>query len=411
MSGHDPINFLRLLRDHLARHDRPVLFLFGAGTSSCVNIAPKDAAGKRTGFKSLIPAVVPLTEECQRAAETLGTEFKKAWGQLAGECPSGGGAVNIESILSRVRLKLQALGPTDKSCGLDRAKLEKLEACISDAILKAVNVPDADIPASLPHDKFARWAGGRERSIPIEIFTPNYDLLIELALEKALVPVYDGFAGAYRPFFLPELVEQDHMMPSSAWVRVWKIHGSVNWELSNTSSGSRICRTSSRGASYLILPSHLKYDESRKQPYLAMLGRLAKLVDREDAFLVLCGYSFSDDHINAAILGSLEKRRRAHALLLSYGDLQPDSRVVRSATAIPNLMAVGPNGAAIGGRYDTWAPTPGSDPSLSELIGDAIDLSVPASSGTAGTPVRMHLGDFNHFCSFLESMGSGSGPK
>lgn len=45
MAAHDPQRVVELLRDHLAAHDKQLLFLFGAGTSSAVNTAPAPAAG------------------------------------------------------------------------------------------------------------------------------------------------------------------------------------------------------------------------------------------------------------------------------------------------------------------------------------------------------------------------------
>ncbi|NJN36611.1 MAG: hypothetical protein HC794_05565 [Nitrospiraceae bacterium] len=131
MDKHNPVQFLRMLRDHLARHDRPVLFLFGAGTSCAVNVAPLDAAGKPTGFRSLIPAVVPLTKICLDAATALGGKFPAAWKDLEAECPTSAAGVNIETLLSRVRMKIQAMGATDTSCGLDIVALKQLEYCIT----------------------------------------------------------------------------------------------------------------------------------------------------------------------------------------------------------------------------------------------------------------------------------------
>ncbi len=41
MITHDPRQVSEDLRNHLAMHDRRLSFLFGAGTSSAVNIAPE----------------------------------------------------------------------------------------------------------------------------------------------------------------------------------------------------------------------------------------------------------------------------------------------------------------------------------------------------------------------------------
>ena len=37
-----------------------------------------------------------------------------------------------------------------------------------------------------------------------EIFTSNYDLIIEKSLEAIRIPHFDGFVGSYEPFFWQE---------------------------------------------------------------------------------------------------------------------------------------------------------------------------------------------------------------
>ena len=51
------------LRDHLARHDKPIAFFFGAGTSCAVRVP---VAGDEGKMQSLIPAVAALTKICNR---------------------------------------------------------------------------------------------------------------------------------------------------------------------------------------------------------------------------------------------------------------------------------------------------------------------------------------------------------
>ena len=63
-----------------------------------------------------------------------------------------------------------------------------------------------------------------------EIYTTNYDMLFEMALEANYTPYFDGFTGSYEPFFSPESIEtfpreEDF---TSRWIRLWKIHGSLN---------------------------------------------------------------------------------------------------------------------------------------------------------------------------------------
>ena len=35
-----------------------------------------------------------------------------------------------------------------------------------------------------------------------------------------------------RAFFYPECLDDEAQLPEANWVRLWKLHGSINWELS-----------------------------------------------------------------------------------------------------------------------------------------------------------------------------------
>ena len=83
---------------------------------------------------------------------------------------------------------------------------------------------------------------------------------------------FDGFIGARKAFFDLGAVEDEDLLPPR-WTRLWKIHGSLNWRLENETDVVRTDEKTDK-QSYLIYPSHLKYDQSRKMPYLAMLDRL-----------------------------------------------------------------------------------------------------------------------------------------
>ena len=85
------------------------------------------------------------------------------------------------------------------------------------------------------------------------------------------------------------------MICLSRWVRFWKLHGSINWLLGSPENMSR-GKSLNAGQIRIIHPSHLKYEESRKMPYFAMIDRL-QLFLKSNAFHT-CGYSFQDQHIN-----------------------------------------------------------------------------------------------------------------
>ena len=344
---HDPIRFVTDLRDHLARHDKPISFLFGAGTSCAVG---ERTPAESTDFRPLIPAILPLTERCKEHATTLGDEFKTAWATLESECPTGRGHPNVEDILSKVRMKREAMGTNDELCGLDKTGMTTLEAEITKTIANIVNPSEDKFPEKMPHDQLAQWVKNVSREHPLEIFTPNYDLLLERSLERAFIPVFDGFVGSYKPFFHVDCVEVDAFLPGPEWVRLWKIHGSVNWSLTKTEAGLRVYRGAITDQPVVIMPSHLKYDESRKQPYLALLDRLGRVLDRDDSLLITCGYSFADQHINALIFSVLESRERANVVALQFDALDETQPAVQFASRVPRLLVAGPGHALIGGQ-------------------------------------------------------------
>ena len=121
---HDAQKVLSDLRDHLARHDKPIAFLFGAGTSCAVKVpSPAD----KTKMQPLIPAVAGLTESCRQDGIALGGQYDKAWQSIEEQCKEKGLSPNVESVLSHVRMMLNAVGKADTLLGLKKDEIAKLE--------------------------------------------------------------------------------------------------------------------------------------------------------------------------------------------------------------------------------------------------------------------------------------------
>ena len=78
---HDAQKTLADLRDHLARHDKPIAFFFGAGTSCAVRVA---SPPENTQTQPLIPVVAGLTEMSKKDTGNLGEKYAKAPGPVAG---------------------------------------------------------------------------------------------------------------------------------------------------------------------------------------------------------------------------------------------------------------------------------------------------------------------------------------
>lgn len=411
MSTHDPRQVLEHVRNHLAAHDRRLAFLFGAGTSSAVNIASAPSRGEKLRHEPLIPAIDGLTEICAMVVGAMGETQTAAWKTLVRQCQQASRAANVENVLSNVRMKIDAMGEGETLLELDRENLCKIERAICGAIARAACLNEERIPKEIPHDDLAAWVRKINRAVPLEIFTTNYDVLFERAFEAARVPVFDGFVGTYQPFFYPDCVDDDDLLPKAKWIRLWKLHGSVNWRREDGAAGQRIIRAQPSESGEMILPSHWKYKESRKLPYMAYMDRLVRILNSEHALLITCGYSFGDEHINAILYGALDNRNTANIIALQFRDLTMNDELIGAAARRSNLTVIGPNGGVISGNWGLWQLTQPVDKRTHSFMDYGFDSNaLPEDKGSSAVASedlrgRMRLGDFNWFCRFLREMG------
>jgi len=156
----------------------------------------------------------------------------------------------------------------------------------------------------------------------------------------------------------------------------------------------------------MILPSHRKYDESRKLPYLALIDRLARSMVREGALLITCGYSWGDEHINAVILAALDTHPANHAIALVYPELANLPQLCLLAEKRENLVVVGPREGILRRTQAHWALPRQIDDATASFVDLAFDSDAIPAGGTGPVPGVMRLGDFNHFCRFLAAMDS-----
>ena len=317
-------------------------FLIGAGCPLSIRVPD----GEKT--KALIPEIVGLTKLVKDHLDgdaDLKEVAKTAWERVIAR---GIPAPTVEDVLSHVRTlkSLCGTGPID---GFAVESLSKLDAAICDRVRIIVS---PILPTNeTPYHRLASWIRAIPRERPVEIFTTNYDLSLEQALEEQGVPYFDGFVGSDSAFLdLDSMAEDD--LPSR-WARVWKIHGSINWWLTDKQKIRR-SRDPKDGQQLLIYPSHLKYDESRQMPYYAMLDRLRVFLRSDQCVLITCGYSFGDEHINGYIGQGLAGNPNAACLGMIFGDRECAPKGVKLAKKHPNLSLLAADGGVIGTVDRDW---------------------------------------------------------
>ena len=287
---------------------------------------------------------------------------------------------NIEKTLSRLRRIAGLISGTETVDGLTAGQASNLDKSVCQAIVEALDVGPANLA---PMSNLAAWAARADYRHPLEIFTVNYDLLLETALEQHGVPYFDGFVGNLQARFRADLVEAPLGDPggyvASRFVRLWKLHGSVNWVRSND---DRIVRMGQPATTLpaAIYPSDTKYEESRRVPFLVLQDRLRRALHQPETIVLVSGFSFADDHLNEMLFDAATRRERSEFIVFSYDDISED--MATRARSTPNLQVVGRDEAILGGMRGSWK-APSDD--IPDLWEDG----------------KMALPDFTHLASYL----------
>jgi hypothetical protein len=331
ISVHNPDQYMASLRQIIGQGRKRIGLLVGAGVPAGV---PSPAGGG-----SLIPAVAGLTTS---VLDALNSKYGPALDAIKAELD----APNIENILSRVRSLAGVIGSTPVH-GLDAAGHKAMSEAICAEIGKIVS--QALPLGPTPYSDFVNWISGAERDNAVEIFTTNYDLLFEQALERAKVPFFDGFAGARRPFFDPSSVSSNDLPPR--WVRLWKLHGSLGWE---SNPQGEVIRTGSESAAHLVFPEHLKYDQTQKAPYAALFDRLRAFLMTHDTLLIASGFSFADAHVSARIDECLTANPSASVFAFQFKPLELEPFACDIAKRRANMSVYAPDAAMINGIAAQW---------------------------------------------------------
>lgn len=117
----------------------------------------------------------------------------------------------------------------------------------------------------------------RTRKSPISVFTTNYDLFNEMALDELGFPYNNGFAGTYRRKFSPasyNYMYVDNMNLSrdvwehvSSFFNLIKIHGSISWVRKDEQVWEQDYESISDDDTVMIYPTPLKDRTTLMTPY------------------------------------------------------------------------------------------------------------------------------------------------
>ena len=174
---------------------------------------------------------------------------------------------------------------------------------------------------------FASRPPSRER---LNVFTTNYDRLIEFGCDRGGLRVLDRFVGSIEPTFRASRLDVDlHYNPPGirgepryleGVMRLCKLHGSLDWRIEAGRFGGmplefggkdpELENAASNGAleRLIIYPNAAKDVETLQFPYAELFRDFSAALCRPNNVLVTFGYGFGDDHVNRVILDMLTLR-------------------------------------------------------------------------------------------------------
>lgn len=372
---HNPDQYMYDFQHVLTHNKKKIGILLGAGAPVSINV------GDDNDWVPLIPDIAGLTELVKNSLEDAKdiNAFKELETSLSNN--------NIELILSRIRSLSEVIGEAEVH-GLNGEGFSKLSETICKKIKEVVN---KSLPkGENPYSHLISWINGINRDFAVEIFTTNYDLLLEEALEEARTPYFDGFSGSKTAFFDPSSISSNDM--PARWVRLWKLHGSINWY---KNSSNEVVRGDGIGEGTMVYPSHIKYDQTQSAPFSSLFDRLKNFLLEPDSLLLTTGFSFADAHITAKLDECLSENQSAAVFAFQYKDLKDEIFVVKAAKRRPNISVYCGDGAVINGVEAQWK------------IGEEPSKNWKVIRQEYWNDSKFNLGDFVQFAKFLANSGGG----
>lgn len=230
---------------------------------------------------------------------------------------------------------------------------------------------------------FASRTGTRDR---LNLFTTNYDRLLEAGADVAGIHLIDRFVGALSPIFRSSRLDIDmHYNPPGirgepryleGVVRYTKLHGSIDWISANDCIrriglpfGAKDIQPyleapglNADSSQIMIYPNSSKDRETAEYPYVELFRDFAAALCRPNSTLVTYGYSFGDEHINRVIKDMLTIPS-THLVAIAFDDSM--GRIMKSYNewGRPSQISliIGSDIANIDALVDYYLPKPAID--------------------------------------------------
>lgn len=289
-------------------------FLIGCGCSS-YKIETDKAGGEKEWTDIGVPTMIPLAREFYNK---ILLSADKTWlkDKLKFDIEKDEFKDNLEKFLGTLHsiyYFYETTGQIGEAQAIKVAEIIKqarnflLEKCLNETNRNS----KADQDLVDLYKSFYRKLLYRNSNLPKpNIFTTNYDLYSEIALDKLGIHYVNGFSGGIKKYFNPTIfnyaLAEKMDLSQSKWsvienfVYLYKIHGSLNWVQAD--EDSKLFRVREvQETSYtnlqtqeviMIHPTPLKQNASMGSPYSDLFREFQKKLMQNNNVLITLGYSF-----------------------------------------------------------------------------------------------------------------------
>ena len=176
----------------------------------------------------------------------------------------------------------------------------------------------------------------------LNIFTTNYDNLVEMVLEQNNIDYFDGFGGRVEPKFstanfgkiITRQMELTGRISEIVTVNLYKLHGSIFWKqtdnvilFENYKEKFEIIKNSGSDDDFLknydklaiINPEKSKFNSTLlNSNYYDQIRMFANELEKQNSLLLCFGFSFADEHICQIIQRTVKSNPTLTIILFPY---------------------------------------------------------------------------------------------
>lgn len=340
-----------------------LLTLIGSGASlPAINLMGNTFKKYRKNLKNEDPK---LSEHLEKSIETICKNHKRYDAKKFD---------NIEFFLSWLKYRIDGDADTSK---MDEKLFVDIKQHFIDSV-KCVTNEENQVNVTKVDSNYLKVVQGLGKSRQIlarqqktvfdivNLFTTNYDLFHERALELSHYAYTDGFTNGInntfsdrefhrRPIDLEDRFK-DKLQPVNPFFRLLKLHGSINWEkkenkVIRVSNGNFNNESNNDLEKVLISPTSSKFALTQDEPYSDLFREFVNIMAIPNSVLFTSAFSFNDSHIARLIENALD--RTDFTLYAFIGDYTKDnsnsnfSKFIKRISKSPNVFLIYIDGESV----------------------------------------------------------------